>query len=344
MSYAVLEEIAGATRLREGAEGVRRVLWAIHRSGRIDLKTLARQVHLPLPVVAAIRREMERRQLLRREKGLVLGPAGQAVLDSIGVRSRRHFTCPCCRGRKVVPSDDLEIIRHQLTELARHRPVVDVRLDQAHSTPETALRRALLMYENDALEGRRILVLGDDDLVSLALGLVGRALAGDEEPPSFNVTVLELDRRLVEYIGAVSQREKLGIDCLAHDLRRPLPPNYVEAFDSFTTDPPYTEAGFGLFVSRAVQALRPGVGQQGFISFAHRGADEMLAINAQLAAMGFCLQEVLPAFNNYEGAQVLAGSSQMLHVQTSTVVRSLWREDPTAPIYTAQRKGGGAKS
>lgn len=48
MSYAVLQEIARATRLREGPEGVRRVLCLVHRTGRIDLKTLARRAHLPL--------------------------------------------------------------------------------------------------------------------------------------------------------------------------------------------------------------------------------------------------------------------------------------------------------
>ena len=89
MSDAVLKEIARATRLREGSEGVRRVLRLIHRAGRTDLRTLAREVHLPVPVVAAIRRELEKRRLVRREKGIVIAPCGQDLLATLGVHSRR---------------------------------------------------------------------------------------------------------------------------------------------------------------------------------------------------------------------------------------------------------------
>ena len=343
MSHAVLREIARATQLREGAEGVRRVLRIVHRAGRIDLETLARRAHLPVPVVAAVRRELERRQLLRRENGLVLAPRGREFLTEIGIHSRHHFTCPCCQGRKIIPSARLDVIRQTLSSYARCRPDADVRLDQSHGTPDTALRRALLIYESDAMEGREILVLGDDDLVSLALGLLGRTLIGDGTAPVHRVTVIDIDVRLLEFISESSAREGLDIECLQHDLRHPLPGSYTETFDTFTTDPPYTAAGFELFVSRAIQALKPTVGGQGFISYAHKSDEEMLAINGLLAAMGLCAREILPAFNAYEGAQILAGSSQMIRVHTGASTRPTWTEERAQPIYTAVGGSGGRR-
>ena len=64
----------------------------------------------------------------------------------------------------------------RLAEIITGAPSVDVTLDQAPCSPDTAMRRALLMLQNGALEGKRVLLLGDDDSVSIAIGLLGRAL------------------------------------------------------------------------------------------------------------------------------------------------------------------------
>ena len=57
----LLDETATATSLREGAEGVRSILAAAARGRNTPLKELAKQVHMPLPVVSAVRRELEKR-------------------------------------------------------------------------------------------------------------------------------------------------------------------------------------------------------------------------------------------------------------------------------------------
>ena len=81
------------------------------------------------------------------------------------------------------------------------RPTVDQRLDQSHATAETAVRRALFLYENDALEGRSVVVLGDDDLTSLAIAVVAEALSLG----AVDITVVEVDERLVGYIAASAE-------------------------------------------------------------------------------------------------------------------------------------------
>ena len=76
----LLEQIAIATNLREGAEGIRNVLASVAQNQKISLKDLANTVHIPLPVVAAVRRELERRNILIRDKGICLTPVSYTHL------------------------------------------------------------------------------------------------------------------------------------------------------------------------------------------------------------------------------------------------------------------------
>ncbi|MQY82267.1 hypothetical protein GH157_01075, partial [archaeon] len=75
--------IASRMNLREGEEAVRRVLREVHRMRKVGTKDLARGARLPIPVTAAIRRELEKGGLLRREGGAVLTPEGEAYVTEV---------------------------------------------------------------------------------------------------------------------------------------------------------------------------------------------------------------------------------------------------------------------
>jgi len=57
---------------------------------------------------------------------------------------------------------------------------------------EDTIRRVTLIHRFGDLENKDILIVGDDDLTSLALGITGLPR---------KVKVLEVDKRLVEYIN-----------------------------------------------------------------------------------------------------------------------------------------------
>ena len=56
----VLKSISKKTCLSEGEEAIREILREIYRNFKITTKDLAYATRLPLPVVAAIRRELEK--------------------------------------------------------------------------------------------------------------------------------------------------------------------------------------------------------------------------------------------------------------------------------------------
>ena len=70
----------------------------------------------------------------------------------------------------------------ELTAAAQAAPEAKPELDQTHCTVGTKIARVLAMHEAGALAGTRILLLGDDDLVSVAIarftGLHGTAGRG----------------------------------------------------------------------------------------------------------------------------------------------------------------------
>src|SRR5262245_20393502 len=178
---AILETIARATRLREGPAGVAAVLRAVYRAGSLRLQDAAREARLPLPVTTAIRRELEKAGLLERKHGLSLTAEGRAFVETtLGLGVTHDVSCPACGGRGIVIPGELRGAVDRLAALIADAPSVDVTLDQCPCTPETAVLRALLMLRSGALEGRRVLILGDDDSLSVSIGLVGRALGKGE--------------------------------------------------------------------------------------------------------------------------------------------------------------------
>ena len=333
----LLTDIAQATALREGAEGIALVLRAIYQAENITLRDLSRQVRLPIPVLAAIRRELERAGILARQAGLTLTQHGQDFVEhTLLVQTRHDATCPTCRGQRVILSEEFSPILRRLEEYSRQLPRVDVTLDQTPCTSETSLRRALYMYQAGALEGKNVVFIGDDDTVCVAVALLGKTLGRPRLCQK--LTVVETDTRFISYVQDIAQAEEVEIECLEHDLRNPLPDQLRGCYDTFETDPPYTQDGLNLFVSRAVSALKAGVGQQGFLSYGVRDPDASLEVLRSLVAVGLVVQEIIPTFNHYRGASVLGGTSQLLHLVTAQQAGSpravTWDE---SQLYTGQR-------
>lgn len=335
MDDNLLERVARATLLREGPAGVAQVLRIVYQEGKITLKNLSRRSGLPIPVLAAVRGELEKAQILERKGGLVLTERGHRFVEGhLKITTQHDPICPICHGRGIVIAGDLDSQVQRLERVFQQSPIVDVTLDQAPCLAETSMRRALYMYQHGALEGKRVIILGDDDLVSLAIGFLGQDLGSRLTE---RLTVVEADQRWIDLVQGVSEAENLGIECVQHDLRDPLPESLRHQFDVFETDPPYTTEGMTLFVSRAIQALRPGDGQQGFLSYGHKSPAEMLRAHQNLVNMGLVVREVIPSFNDYQGASILGGSSQMVYLLTTTMTESLVPDSQyEAPIYTGE--------
>lgn len=332
---SILELIAQATRLREGSPGVQALLRAVYRAGSLRLQDAAREARLPLPVASAVRRELEKAGLLERKQGLSLTGDGREFVErDLGMRTTQlDITCTTCAGHGIVIPESLKAEVERLAEIIAGAPSVDVTLDQAPCMPDTAMRRALLMLQNGALEGRRVLLLGDDDSVSIAIGLLGRALGKGDL--TAGVTVVDADERRIAFLRDAAAREQLALEVVHHDLRRPLPAGLRRAFDTIETDPPYTLEGARLFLARGCEALATEADGHCFFSFTHWPASQMLELQKVFTDLGLAVRAVWPNFNRYAGASMLGNLGQLIelvHVAGSAAELP----DFSGPLYTAE--------
>jgi N4-bis(aminopropyl)spermidine synthase len=336
---AVIADVASAVGLAEGPSGVSDVLRAIARSEPVAVRDVSRSAELPVPIVAAVCNELRKRGVVDRARPVRLTQRGRELLAS------RHpdlsAECPCCGGSGLVVPDALAELTAVLEDAAAGTPRAKPELDQTHCTVRTKIRRVLRMHEAGALAGRRILVLGDDDLVSVAIAAFAAVLglqSGIER-----LTVIDSDSDVLAWAADQIAGTGVGVELVEHDLRRPLPESLAGGFDVACTDPPYTVPGAELFLSRAVAGLAPEPGGHVFFSFGARRPDEALRTQEMIGAMGLTVRGLWPGFNEYLGAGILAGTSHLYHLRSTAGAKPLIEGEFTGPLYTAQARAAATR-
>ncbi len=332
---SVIADVARAVGLAEGRSGVSDVLRAIARSEPVAVREVSRMAELPVPIVAAVCNELRQRGVVDTARPVRLTPAGREMLA--GQHPDLSATCAACAGTGLaMPGGALAGLAARLDRAAAGAPGAKLELDQTHCTVQTKIRRVLLMHEAGALAGRRILLLGDDDLISVAIAAF--AGAGGLGAGVERLTVVDSDADVLAWAGEQITGTGVEAELVEHDLRRPLPARLAAEFDVACTDPPYTVAGAELFLSRAVAGLAPGPGRHVFFSFGARRPDETLRAQGLIGSMGLAIRGLWPGFNEYLGAGILAGRSHLYHLRSTAATRPLVDGDFAGPLYTAQTR------
>jgi predicted methyltransferase len=346
---AVAAEVAAAVGLAEGPAGVADVLRVVARHEPVASREIARRTDLPVPIVAAVCNELRKRGVVDSSRPVRLTPAGRTSVAVLTGRAAPGGgpeapdgapeiagTCPCCEGRGTTLPAAVAALAPALERAAAGVPAAKLELDQTHCTVDTKLRRVVRMHDAGALGGQRVLLLGDDDLVSVAVGAFA-GLAGGAARPR-RLAVVDCDRDLLAYLDGQLTGFGLAADVVEHDLREPLPGSLLASFDVVATDPPYTVAGAELFLSRAVAALVPGGGGHVFFSFGARRPEETLATQRAMAAMGLAVRSLAPGFNRYLGAGVLGGTSHLYHLRSTTASEPSVTGGYAGPLYSASSR------
>ncbi len=139
----------------------------------------------------------------------------------------------------------------QVSHLLARRKVFDYTLGQAPLTPASYLKK---LYHVMKFHPNRVLLIGDDDLLSVSLARNG-----------IHVCVLEVDPYTCALIQGITDNERLSIEIHQVDLKKPLPTNISRDFDLFVADPDFTPLSFTLFLSRGLSMINEG--GRGIINF-----------------------------------------------------------------------------
>ena len=177
-------------------------------------------------------------------------------------------------------------------ELTKDRPLPTSDYDQGFIRPIDTVRRVAFIYERGDLEGTDIFILGDDDLVSIAMALT--------KLPR-RIVVVEVDERINEFIKEKAKEMRFSnLEVYSYNVIDSLPPHLEKSFDVFFTDPVETKKGLKLFVSRCISALR-GEGSAGYMGFTHREASlrKWRDFEKFLIDSGFVITDILRDFTTY---------------------------------------------
>lgn len=335
---AFIEQAKQHIELQEGTPVIEQLLIECYLNPGISTKELARRTLLPTPVAAAIKRELIKAGALVQDRGVRCTPEGAEGIERQWGYSGLDRTLYGELLQDTVWTEGLEEVLAVLDQLFLLRPAANVQIDQSKCTPETSLRRAVLSLKQSALIGKKIVCIGDDDLVSVSIGLLLKRLfpAGDHAVTT--VDVLDIDPRFLHYMEEIASQHGLPIRCHQVDFREPLPQQFHERYDCFFTDPPYTLQGMVLFLSRGIQALKRERGLPIFLSFAHKSPAFTLAMQREWVRMGLTVSAHIPRFNSYEAAEMIANRSQMLVMRTTDQSRPEYADRFTDALYTGEVK------
>lgn len=333
----IVADVVDNVGLAEGETGVLDVVRAVARKGSASVRAVSRATELPVPLVSAICNELRRHGVVVREPPVRLTERGLDLFGDVNGRVAFAARCRRCHGRGVVLPRALWDVVAELRRLAQAAPAARRELDQCHCTVETKVARVLAMYEAGALGGRRVALLGDDDLTSVAVKLVTERLG---RPAALRgLLVVDVDAAVIEFVARVLERSRFPVEARVHDLRAPLPSDLAGSADTVFTDPPYTNAGARLFLSRAASVVGGKPGRDVFLAFGACRPDDALALQRAIAAMGFVVRRLAPNFNEYVGGGVRAGTSHLYQLRTTPSVRPLVRGRHDGPLYTGERGG-----
>lgn len=223
------------------------------------------------------------------------------------------------------------------------RPLPDRNLDQFWATEETVIRRVLALGSIPDISQKKILFLGDDDLTSLAFCYLFEAKT---------VTVIDIDKRLIEFVNKIAKLEKLPIETFEYDLRNPLPKDRFKDYDIIFFDPPYTPEAIYTWFSRAIEAtLGKGRNKRRkspetlttktymmCYGYSNRSTERGLKIQQIITSLGLIIQEKIRGFNQYFEAKSLGSSSDLYILQPTPLVNIKKLTIARSQFYTGQTK------
>jgi len=164
--------------------------------------------------------------------------------------------------------------------------------DQAPLLPEAAVRKAFYITQMGDVSGKDVVMVGDDDLLSLIFAMTGLPR---------NVAALDIDPQVLGVIADYSKKLGLSVETYEQDLCRRIPDGLRGRFDTFVTEPPDTVDGITLFVSRGVELLKGEAGKVGYCGVSTTACPPVgiLQLNRNFTEMGLQVSIWLPKFNEY---------------------------------------------
>lgn len=208
------------------------------------------------------------------------------------LKKYEDLACSGCRGKIIdVNGKKYKEILTIIEDVNSRRPKPTFVFDQRPVTPSSSVNRAFYAAWRNELANKDIALIGDDDLTSLAIGLLG-----------FNnrITVFEIDKRLVRFLEEESKKLNLDIQFVEKNILDGIPDEHRNAYDIFFVDPTPTREPFTVFVNAGIDLLRESDGSIGYLSFYSSCIGKNIDLQDVLTQMRFLITDLIPFYVDYQ--------------------------------------------
>jgi hypothetical protein len=212
------------------------------------------------------------------------------LINSYGDEMRQpDLLCKTCNGSQIDLSGMKQTIGSVMEEIRLARPRPSFLFDQRPVTLDTVLRRVAYLFWRGDVYDSDIVLIGDDDLTSVAIALTGAAK---------RVTVFDIDRRLIDFIERTAIHQNLRIEVNHFDISDRLPREYCSQYDVFITDPSPMKIPFTVFLNFGINLLKPsGVG---YISFQSSAMEPSIEFQNIIVQSSLLITDLVPLFTEYQ--------------------------------------------
>lgn len=211
--------------------------------------------YYPLKETIKTLNRLAKNKIIKNEDSyLILTEKGKEFYSKIKSPFKVSF-CSNCLGKRFYINKDFQEILEKFKEIVKERPEPIVEYIQGYMKEEDVIRRIVFMHSYQDLKDKNIILIGDDDLLSIALALT--------KLPK-RVVVLDIDERLVNFLKEINRKYDFNIEIIKYNVSEPFPKKLIKKFDVFSCEPLETYSGLKLFIGRGINSLKKnGVGYFG---------------------------------------------------------------------------------
>ncbi len=167
-------------------------------------------------------------------------------------------------------------------------------LNQYPAHVYSIVNRAIKILIDNGFELKNAVMLGDDDCLSIALGILFKKYEID-----LKIYVIDLDSDLLDKLNKIGNKYGISLETVHHDLFDPLPRDLVGRFDIFECDPYYSMKELLTWIKRGKEALKINGLRKGYIMYPYVASKDKRKIVENILNEGFNIIEIIPDFNLY---------------------------------------------
>ena len=299
------------------------ILYLISTKKDLTNTKLIQLTGLPKKVLSDFKSSIRKYLKETKDDSIELNDVGIEAFGKVNLRPHKWT---------LVESATLEDVENILKSLRDKYEFKEKReYDQFFATTKSSVAKAQLLLAKGLDYNANIALIGDDDLVSLALVMLS--------PSIKSIKVFDIDERILETIKNVSKElETDKISTQVYDARKTFSKTDLNKYDVVLIDPPYTKAGAQVFIHRSIELLRTKKTYDGsYILFnfgvGFKNPEVENKIQQVISNFGLVIEDKISKFTTYEGAPTVGNVSSM-YVLKTTPFTSVGKSILPEQIYT----------